>query len=329
MRMGRGDVPHDKYPGMDYEFEHFFGRKGKINIRKVIKMTGYNHIHDFPQIYYCHKGKMRHYVDGETYDLSDGNIFVIPAGAIHSFDVEEAGEIINFNISFELLHGKTNSLSVNAIAYLFLSRFWGDEFCFSSVRRLSESSMQITYDAIRRLERLGKEKECDMRGIVGSINEIFALSEFELGEAQKKFAESIISDKLIPAFRAVSYMNSNFSKKIHCEDLLRVSGLCRTDFYRAIKKAIGETYSIYLQKLRVRRAHRALGFSNYSFSYISDMCGFGSPTYFGKCYKKYRGYTPKEERAALSELLRNYPQIRVTHDFFEVEYTDDKRNGKK
>ncbi len=327
--MGRLDVPHDKYPGIDFEFEHFFGKNVKINTREVIKMKGYNHIHDFPQAYYCHKGKMLQFVDGVTYEISDGEIFVIPAGAVHSFDVESAGEIINLNVSFELLLRKANPLSVNAVAYLFLGRFWGEEFCFPSVMKLGESSVKTAYDAFCRLSRLGKEKECDEGEVLGAVNEIFSLPEFALGEAEKKHAESIISDKLIPTVRAVVYMNSNFSKKIHCEDLLRISGLCRTDFYRAIKKTVGDTYSIYLQKIRVKRAHRALGFSNYSFSYISDMCGFGSPTYFGKCYKKYRGYTPKEERAALEELLRNYPGIRVTHDFFEAEYIDDKRNDRK
>ena len=327
--MGRLDVPHDKYPGIDFEYEHFFGKEVKIHTRKVVKMKGYNHIHDFPQMYYCHKGKMQHCIDGRYFELSGGDMLIIPPGAIHSFVVLEAGDIINFNVSFEIPLRKTNPLSVNAIAYMFLARFWGEEFGFSNVTRLEKSSVKIVYDAFCRLMHLEKEKKRDYCAIIGAVNEIFSLAEFALDEAKQKSAESIIADRLLPSLRAVVYMNNNFSKKIHCEDLLRVSGLCRTDFYRAIKKTVGDTYSIYLQKIRVQRAHRALGFSDYSFSYISDMCGFGSPTYFGKCYKKYRGYTPKEERAALEELLRNYPAIRVTHDFFEAEYMGDKRNGKK
>ncbi|MBQ6698220.1 MAG: helix-turn-helix transcriptional regulator [Oscillospiraceae bacterium] len=151
------------------------------------------------------------------------------------------------------------------------------------------------------------------------INEFFSLPELVLDDEKRARVSKVRDEKLIPIIRTVVYMNKNFSKKIHCEDLLKISQMCRTDFYTLIKKTVGEKYSIYLQKIRVFRAHRALGFTDYSFSYIADMCGFGSVTYFGKCYKKYRGYTPKEERAALNELRERYSGIRISHEFFEPE----------
>ena len=100
---------------------------------------------------------------------------------------------------------------------------------------------------------------------IALLNKIFALPEFEFDTNHERAVKTVVYDKLIPALRAVEYMNDKFSDKIHCEDLLRVSGFCRTDFYKMIKKTVGETYSIYLQKVRVKRAHRALGFSEYSF----------------------------------------------------------------
>ena len=327
--MGRLDVPYDKFPGIDFEFEFFFGRELKVHTRVVVPKISYFHTHDFPQVYYCNKGIMRMGVENDSYELSEGNMILIPAGAKHSFELKEGNEIVNFNISFEWLLKKTNLLSTEAVAFLFLNRFFDGEVSFPILRKLSPESRKVAYDCFSVLMQLQREKEIDRAIVFNEVNKIFALPEFALTASEKNWADSIISDRLIPALRAVGYMNSNFSKKIHCEELLRVSGLCRTDFYKAIKKTIGDTYSIYLQKVRVKRAHRALGFSNYSFSYISDMCGFGSPTYFGKCYKKYRGYTPKEERAALRELLERYPGIRVSHDFFEAEYKDIKRNGKK
>ncbi len=327
--VGRLNVPYDKFPGIEFEFEFFFGRKIKIYTRVVVPKISYFHTHDFPQIYYCHKGKMRMVIEGDSYDLSEGNMIVIPAGAMHSFVLKEGNEIVNFNMSFEWLLKKTKLLSSEAVAFLFLNRFSNGEFSFPIFRQLSPESRVIAYGCFNVLMQLQEKKEIDRAIVFAEVNKIFALPEFALTDSKKNYADSMISDRLIPALRAVGYMNSNFSKKIHCEDMLHVSGLCRTDFYKAIKKTIGDTYSIYLQKIRVKRAHRALGFSNYSFSYISDMCGFGSPTYFGKCYKKYRGYTPKEERAALRELLERYPGIRVSHDFFEAEYIDSKRNDKE
>lgn len=329
--MGRLDVPHDKFPGIDYEFEHFFGRESKIHTRKVISKGGNAHLHDFPQVYYCISGSCCQFVGDREYTLLPGDFIFIPAGELHTFSVEEADSyIINFNMSFMFLQKHHKKLAAEAIAYLFLGRF-SDELKKELPMTLSlrDESQKLVKENFEALVELDNVKNIDQNSIIALINGIFSLSEFAFSKEYADDVWEVILGKLLPSLRAVSYMNSNFSKKIHCEDLLKVSGLCRTDFYRAIKKTVGDTYSIYLQKIRVKRAHRALGFSDYSFSYISDMCGFGSATYFGKCYKKYRGYTPKEERAALEELLRNYPAIRVTHDFFEVEYIDNERNDKK
>lgn len=329
--VGRLNVSHEEFPGLGFEFEHFFGRDEKIHTRKIVSSAAVPHIHDFPQFYYCASGTCRQIEGGREYILRPGDMIFIRQGEVHNFFFDDLnGHIINFNISFEFLQKYYNKLSATAVAFLFLGNFSEElDFTLPVTVSLGENSRKVAEKALLELEENDNKKEYDIENVINLINRVFSISEFQLPKAVMKKTDDVISGRLLPVLRAVSYMNKNFSKKVHCEDLLKVSGLCRTDFYKTIKKTVGETYSIYLQKIRVKRAHRALGFSEYSFSYISDMCGFGSATYFGKCYKKYRGYTPKEERAALHELLERYPGIRVSHEFFEADYIDNKRNGTK
>lgn len=329
--MGRLNVSREEFPGLSFEFEHFHGRNSKVHTRKVISTSSTPHIHDFPQFYYCVSGSCHQIKEKKEYVIYPGDIIFINPGEVHSFYLDDPdSHIVNFNMSFEFLQKHHNKLSDSAIMFLFLGRFSEElKTQLPIMLSLGESSRAASEKKFSELIRLDGKKESDVNELISLINGIFELPEFSFPQEIMKNVREVITSRLLSSLRAVTYMNSNFSKKIHCEDLLKISGLCRTDFYKAIRKTVGETYSIYLQKVRVKRAHRALGFSEYSFSYISDMCGFGSVTYFGKCYKKYRGYTPKEERAALKELLATYPGIRVNHDFFAAEYIDSKRNGTK
>ena len=322
--MARGSVSREQYPGLDFEFELF--KDTKILPRRVVNSTGNTHVHDYPQMYCCFEGESRHHISGKEYVIREGDVIFMPAGSFHRFGLSDDCKLVNVNLSFKVLFKKNCALSLSGIAHMFLHNF-GEELGFSVpiVVKLAEESMSEAWKIFDEMIEKNHSKDVRTEDQIALLNKLFSFPEFSFDAARERTVRTVAYDKLIPAFRAVEYMNEKFSEKIHCEDLLRVSGFCRTDFYKMIKKTVGETYSIYLQKIRVKRAHRALGFSDYSFSYISDMCGFGSPTYFGKCYKKYRGYTPKEERAALKELQQTYPHIRVSHEYFR---TDEKRNDK-
>jgi len=317
----RGSVSKEEYPGITFVAEHFYGYERQIQVRYVVGSSGEYHTHDHPQFYYCVSGSFSHITREKVTKIGAGELVIVPPGELHTFDFDRNGEIINVNLGFGLLDTNPGELSDNLIAHTFLINFTTElKFSLPCVVSLSEDSAQKAKALLRPLADLKYARPSESwRAAIKGINAFFALPEFSFTEEKHTRVRKVRDEKLVPIMRTVVYMNKNFSKKIHCEDLLKISQMCRTDFYTLIKKTVGEKYSIYLQKIRVLRAHRALGFTDYSFSYIADMCGFGSVTYFGKCYKKYRGYTPKEERAALDELRERYSGIRISHEFFEPE----------
>jgi YesN/AraC family two-component response regulator len=50
----------------------------------------------------------------------------------------------------------------------------------------------------------------------------------------------------------------------------------------------------YLEQMRVNIAKYFLQFSDYSVSYISEMCGYNDTNYFAKVFKKHTGITASE-----------------------------------
>lgn len=327
--MKRGSVPKDEYPEITFATEHFYAFERQVHGRYVVSTSSEYHSHDFPQFYYCTVGSFNHITRTEITNIGAGELVIVPPGEIHTFKCDTDSEIININLGFELLATNLGELSEPLIAHTFLSNF-SSELMFDVPRvvSLGRNSAAKGKMLLRPLAEMNYKKPSeDWQTALKGLNEFFALPEFALTTERSARVRKVRDAKLIPIIRTVMYMNKNFSRKIHCEDLLKISQMCHTDFYTLIKKTVGEKYSIYLQKIRVLRAHRALGFTDYSFSYIADLCGFGNTTYFGKCYKKYRGYTPKEERAVLEQLRKEYTGIRISHEFFEPETTKDSQEN--
>jgi AraC-like DNA-binding protein len=87
------------------------------------------------------------------------------------------------------------------------------------------------------------------------------------------------------------------------EDLVREIGLSRSQVHRKLHEDTGQSISQFIRAIRLQRAHEMLVDGVGTASEIAFKVGFGSPTYFSKCFVEYFGYTPgeaKEKSAAVS-----------------------------
>ena len=70
-------------------------------------------------------------------------------------------------------------------------------------------------------------------------------------------------------------------------------GLSRSAFYRKIKGLANMSPNEYIRMLRLRKAAQLLVEGDLSVSEICDQVGFGTPSYFSKCFQKQFGVLPK------------------------------------
>ena len=71
-------------------------------------------------------------------------------------------------------------------------------------------------------------------------------------------------------------------------------GLSRSAFYRKIKGLSDMSPNEYIRMLRLRKAAQLLVEGDLSVSEICYQVGFGTPSYFSKCFQKQFGVLPKE-----------------------------------
>ena len=102
-------------------------------------------------------------------------------------------------------------------------------------------------------------------------------------------------------------MNSEFVKRLTdiveanmadenfgVEDLVREMGLSHISLHRKLKTISNQTISQFIREIRLKRAKELLLNEDLTVSEIAYRVGFGSPTYFNKCFHEYFGYPPGE-----------------------------------
>jgi DNA-binding response OmpR family regulator len=125
-------------------------------------------------------------------------------------------------------------------------------------RKLQEKFSIGDYPPKIKNKRLGKIDEEFMKKIVATIERHIGEEEFTIEEFEGEFAMS------------------------------------RAQFHRKLKAITGKSPSIYLRSVRLAKAKKMIEEQTGNISEIAYSVGFGSPTYFSKCFKEEFGYSPSK-----------------------------------
>jgi len=88
------------------------------------------------------------------------------------------------------------------------------------------------------------------------------------------------------------------------EELAGEIGMSHSNLHRKLKSSTNQTISQFIREIRLKKAKELLLNEDLTAAEISYRVGFGSPTYFNKCFHEYFGYAPGElkKREADNEL---------------------------
>ena len=86
--------------------------------------------------------------------------------------------------------------------------------------------------------------------------------------------------------------NENFGR----EDLAREAGISRSTLNRKLRSILNQNSSQFIREIRLKKAKELLRNEELTVAEISYRVGFGSTTYFNKCFHDYFGVAPGELR---------------------------------
>lgn len=97
-------------------------------------------------------------------------------------------------------------------------------------------------------------------------------------------------------YKAVNYINNNFTKKITLDDVAGAVYLSPAYFSKVFKEQTGSSFTRYLNRLRIEESKTLLRNSNIPLVDIAGMVGYEDQSYFSKVFKKVTGSTPGKYR---------------------------------
>ncbi|MBB3062000.1 GlxA family transcriptional regulator [Microbulbifer rhizosphaerae] len=146
------------------------------------------------------------------------------------------------------------------------------------------------------------------QALVGAICDMFVCDRVRPdNELQRTPLRRLLSSDQPKLAEVTELMEANIEEPIELEELASFVGISRRQLERLFLKHLNCTPSRYYLKLRLNRARQLLKQTTNSIIEVAAMCGFVSAPHFSRCYRKYIGISPKEERAAVWSMAQLGP----------------------
>ncbi len=281
------------------------------------------HSHDYPQLFYCLSGKYIHTVGDVEYECSEGSIIIVPIGVSHGYrSVDDNGFVhIQLNVLLNFFDDFTDENQLRTIVHLFLNGF-EKELCYSGIYHavLHGNERKQANETFRMLSSHKWSAYVSNPNVVlRQFCKVFSSDVFALSEKTMKRASDFLKKKFIPMLKTVYYINLNFGEQLNADELSKLSGICRTDYFRLFKRLFKCTVYQYIQLVRVTHAIMLCKFSTYSLSYIADICGFCSLSHMDVQVKKHtKTKLPKHYRKERKQNISAYPLMILSREQYET-----------
>lgn len=96
--------------------------------------------------------------------------------------------------------------------------------------------------------------------------------------------------------------NNLTNDQFSVEELAKNMGMSRSQLHRKLILATGQSVSQFIREYRLQLGMTLLKAGALTAAEVADRIGFGSPTYFSKCFNEYYGYPPGEVKNKLEKI---------------------------
>ncbi|CAM3454851.1 AraC family transcriptional regulator [Marinicrinis lubricantis] len=248
------------------------------------------HLHKETEILAVSKGELEVHIENDIYLLKSGDVVLIGPNQLHrdkahsekldytvlQFDMEQFFE--PSIIQYYNLFAETES-SLTLLNYIFQTNHTATREVFECVKQIHQESKE---------KRRGYEIAVTL-----SIQRILLAL---LRSDQRK----LIKERVNPEFNrmkpVLDYIEAHLDDKLHVEEACKLANMSYYYFCKFFKKAVGMSFTDYVNYKKIKKSERLLLTKDFSVSYIGELIGMPNMAHFYKCFRKYNGCSPNEFR---------------------------------
>lgn len=248
-----------------------------------------DHLHDRFEIIYVYKGKGTLFIDQKLYDMSSGDIFLIPGNSIHHAlpDPEEP----------------VTSTAVFFAPSLVSQENFDDSYsglrCFELARKRKhykiEGSTKLQQQIGNSLEDIHLELEHKTPGYRHAIalqlqQILLLLNRWSMSVHSSELDETRIGPLWMKEI--LHYIAQHPDQDLKLSALAEQASITPAHFSRVFKQLTGMNVTDYVNAKRIVQAKELIRTTDHGLSWIADSCGFESLPHFHRMFKRMTGQTP-------------------------------------
>ncbi len=270
---------------------------------KIYKKSGKHeqksHTHNYIQIWFVKDGTCTHCVENKEYNLTKGEIFVLPAGINHSVSCENAELIaMDFTEAF-VCDMDANGGVVN---HAYIAPFLMSAGSIRPRVMLGGAALWKVESLLDETLHEFSEREKHWEIFVkANVLKLLALlvREYERGTyPEKKQVLDKYRESVVPV---LDYVHAHYAEKISLEEMCKLALLSPSYFSVLFKEVTGSTFIEYVNHIRIMKAKELLARNDKTITGVSLAVGYIDPAYFSKQFKKLTGISPLKFRQAAHE----------------------------
>jgi len=289
--------------------EHFFRPDENIHIQMSNEFPDYIgvwHKHEYIEVVYVISGRAVHEIDGNIYNVKQGDLFIVNMNTPHVFHIEESEKepFVAYDLMFtpEFFDSSMSgyhSLEVLNNSFMFHSLFVNRKE-MPPFFRVSGSEYTAFGELFNKIYLEHKRGDIGYREIIRAYLIELIITIFRLDEMKIKNKGKLRDSQIVNFI--ICYISENFSTKISVSNLAQTVYLNADYLGRIFKSHTGCTISTMIQKVRVEHACNMLQSTEKSIAEISVSCGFEDKKFFYTVFKKHMGVLPGEYRKSIQNI---------------------------
>lgn len=239
-------------------------------------------VKDHYKIHYVHSGKGIFKIGEETYNIKDGQCFLICPDIVSYYKADEEDPWTYYWVAFNGLNVRSYLNRAGLTVESPVINCCNDDIIIDCFTRMFEGSKTSSSGDLR---------------LLSSLYEFLSII---IDESAVKTAadKSTKKDNLYIA-KAIEWFELNYSSSVSISEIADYIGLNRKYFSKLFKESIGMSPQNFLINLRLNKACDLMKNSYLSIGEISRSVGYEDQLLFSRIFKKFKGVSPNQFRSEL------------------------------
>jgi AraC family L-rhamnose operon transcriptional activator RhaR/AraC family L-rhamnose operon regulatory protein RhaS len=251
------------------------------------------HSHEFSELVIITGGHGLHETGTETWELQEGDVFVIAGPRPHHYRELRDLRLVNVMVQPGKLElGLRDLPTLPGYHMLFTLRG-------SWRRRTFRSRLHLSPQELGHVTGLVDELDAELKARAPGFRFMAAAAFMRImGFLSRAYSRSRGPDDraLLRVAEALSHVERHFDQPVTIGELARIAAMSRRNFVRVFRKATGNPPVAHLIQLRLGRAAALLRDTGRRITDVAFDVGFNDSNYFARQFHKVLGVSPREYR---------------------------------